>query len=288
MSDASASASRGRMHWTFLGAGNMATSLVGGLLAGDARPDEVTLVDPHEETRERAAERFGVAAFERLDAAPAPPDGAVRGFVVAVKPDTVEAACRAIAAAADADAPPLVVSVAAGVRLDALAHWLSPATPIVRCMPNTPSLLGLGAIGLYANAHCDESLLRRAEALLASAGTTVRVPEERLLDAVTALSGSGPAYLFALTEHMAAAGVELGLDRDVALELAIETVHGAACMARSREAEPGELRRRVTSKGGTTAAALAVFEEADLAGTVLEAMRAAHDRAIELGDEYAP
>ena len=277
-----------RTHWTFLGAGNMATSLVGGLLAGDARSDEVTLIDPHEETRERAAERFGVAAFERLDALPTPSGEAVRGFVVAVKPDTVEAACRAIATIGGPDTPPLVVSVAAGVRLDALAHWLPPATPIVRCMPNTPSLLGLGAIGLHANAHCDESLLRRAEALLASAGMTVRVPEERLLDAVTALSGSGPAYLFALTEHMAAAGAELGLDPDVARELAIETVHGAACMARAREVEPGELRRRVTSKGGTTAAALDVLEKADLAGTVLEAMRAAHDRAIELGDEYAP
>ena len=217
-----------------------------------------------------------------------------RGIVVAVKPDIVEAACRAIAGRSDestgtrSDALPLVVSVAAGVRLDALAHWLAPGTPIVRCMPNTPSLLGLGAIGLHANERCDESHLGRAESLLAAAGMTVRVAEERLLDAVTALSGSGPAYVFALTEHMVAAGSELGLDPDVARELAIETVFGAASMAQAREVEPGELRRRVTSKGGTTAAALAAFDDAGLADIVLRAMRAAHDRAVELGDEYAP
>ena len=292
MSDSPSGTASGRTHWTFVGAGNMATSLVGGLLAGEARAQEVALVDPHRETRERAAERFGVEAFERLDAVPSPPDGAARGIVVAVKPDIVETACRAIAARDEgSSAPgtlPLVVSVAAGVRLDALAHWLAPRTPIVRCMPNTPSLLGLGAIGLYANEHCDESHLERAESLLAAAGITVRVGEERLLDAVTALSGSGPAYVFALAEHMAAGGVELGLEPDVARELAIETVFGAASMARAREAEPGELRRRVTSKGGTTAAALATFEDAGLADIVRRAMRAAHDRAIELGDEHAP
>ena len=276
------------MHWTFVGAGNMASSLVGGLLAGGGHADEVTLVDPHEDTRARAEARFGVTAVAQLDAAAAPPEGLARGFVVAVKPDVVERACRAIAAVSDPDEPPLVVSVAAGVRHDALAHWLAPRTPIVRCMPNTPALLGLGAIGIHADSRCTAAQVAHAEALLGATGMTVRVDEERLLDAVTATSGSGPAYFFYLIEQMGAAGAALGLDPDVARELAIETAFGAASMARAREVEPGELRRRVTSKGGTTAAALAAFDAAGLPDIVRRAMRAAHERAVELGDEHSP
>ena len=279
-----------RMHWTFVGAGNMASSLVGGLLAGGARASDVTLVDPHAATRERAASRFGVSVLAALGEADAPATGAERGFVVAVKPDIVERACRAIAEASGRSpgAPPLVVSVAAGVRHEALSHWLAPGTPIVRCMPNTPALLGLGATGLHADARCSERQVECAEALLATCGTVVRVTEERLLDAVTATSGSGPAYVFYLIEQMAASGAALGLDPDTARELAIETAFGAASMARAREADPGELRRRVTSKGGTTAAAIAGFDAAGFPDMVRRAMRAAHDRAVELGDEHSP
>jgi len=281
----------GRTHWTFVGAGNMAASLVGGLLGAGSAAADVSLVDPDESTRRNTAERFGVRSFAALADVPAPDDDVRHGLVVAVKPDTVERACRAIAArsaeGAAAVAPPLVVSVAAGVRLDALARWLPAGTPICRCMPNTPALLGLGATGLFASADCGEADVRRTEALLGTAGLVLRVPEETQLDAVTATSGSGPAYVFRLVEHMAAAGTALGLDADVARELAIETAFGAASMLRAREARPAELRRRVTSKGGTTAAAIAAFDAAGFDTLVLAAMRAARDRAVELGDEFA-
>lgn len=277
------------VRWTFVGAGNMATSLVGGLLGGGARTEDVTLVDPDETARRHAAERFGVATFASLAERPDDPgEDAPQGLVLAVKPDVVERACRAVTAPEGGRRPPLVVSVAAGVRLDALASWLPDGTPICRCMPNTPALLGVGATGLHASADCREEDVARAEALLATAGHVVRVPEERQLDAVTATSGSGPAYVFYLVEQMAAAGASLGLDPHVARELAIETAFGAASMLRDREAEPAELRRRVTSKGGTTAAAIAAFEAAGLDRIVLRAMRAARDRAVELGDEFAP
>ena len=276
-----------RVRWTFVGAGNMAASLVGGLLGAGTRAEDVTLVDPDAATRDAAAARFGVSAHAALADVPAAPEGVRHGLVVAVKPDVVERACRALEAPAEGHAPPLVVSVAAGVRLDALARWLPPGTPICRCMPNTPALLGLGASGLHASADCSETDVRHAEALLGTAGLVVRVPEEAQLDAVTATSGSGPAYLFYLVEQMAAAGADLGLDADVARELAIETAFGAASMLRAREAAPAELRRRVTSRGGTTAAAIAAFDAAGLDRIVADAMRAARDRAVELGDEFA-
>ena len=279
-------AGRERVHWTFVGAGNMASSLVGGLLGAGADAADVALVDPAEPARRRAAERLGVGVHERLDDVPAPPPGVPRGLVIAVKPDVVERACRAVTAPSDGP-PPLVVSVAAGVRSGALAAWLPPGTPLCRCMPNTPALLGVGATGLYAGADCPAADVARAEALLGTAGTVVRVPDESQLDAVTATSGSGPAYVFYLVEQMARVGAELGLDADVARELAVETAYGAACMLRAREADPAELRRRVTSAGGTTAAAIARFEAAGLDAVVADAMRAARDRAVELGDAYA-
>ena len=276
------------IHWTFVGAGNMAASLVGGLLAAGGQARDVLLVDPHADTREGASGRFGVSAVASLEEAPPPDEDRPRGYVVAVKPDVVERACRAIAARHPTGPAPLVVSVAAGVRLDALARWLPEGTPICRCMPNTPALLGLGASGLHANALCDDEDVARAEALLRTAGLVVRVAEESQLDAVTATSGSGPAYVFYLVEQMAAAAVRLGLDETAARDLAIETAFGAASMLRAGEASPAELRRRVTSKGGTTAAAIASFDAAGLDRIVLEAMRAARDRAVELGDEHSP
>jgi len=155
-------------------------------------------------------------------------------------------------------------------------------------MPNTPALLGLGATALFANAHCDSRNKSIAEHLLNSAGMTIWVPVEESLDAVTAVSGSGPAYFFYLIEHMAAAGEALGLDEATARDLAIETAYGAASMAKAREDTPSVLRENVTSKGGTTAAALNVFNEHQTPTIIAKAMQAAHDRAVELGDQLAP
>ena len=155
-------------------------------------------------------------------------------------------------------------------------------------MPNTPALLGLGATALFANDSCSAEQKVSAESLLKTAGMAIWVEAEQELDAVTAVSGSGPAYFFYLIEHMASAGTALGLDESVARDLAIETAFGAASMARAKEHSPAVLRENVTSKGGTTAAALAVFNESEVPAIVEKAMQAAKDRASELGDQLAP
>lgn len=279
------------VHWTFLGAGNMAASLVGGLIAAGEKASTITMVDPLAEARTVIGKRFGVATAAAVEPSLEAGDTtrhAEHCIVIAVKPDIVEQACRSLTGHSASASPPLIVSVAAGVRLDALGSWLGSDTPLVRCMPNTPALLGLGASGLFANRCCTDAHRATADRLLSSAGSTHWVDDESLLDAVTATSGSGPAYFLYLIEQMILSGTALGLDADIARELAIDTAFGAASMARAREHRPDELRRRVTSKGGTTAAALAVFDEAGLPGIVEDAMRAAHARAVSLGDEFQP
>lgn len=178
------------------------------------------------------------------------------------------------------------MSVAAGVRSDSMSAWLPEQTPIVRCMPNTPALLGLGATALFANSNCSDTQKNQAQSLLSTAGKTSWVSSENELDAITALSGSGPAYFFYMIEHMAKAAEELGLDVETSQEFAIETAFGAASMARAQTHSAQELRENVTSKGGTTAAALSVFDEHGLSGIILKAMQAAQHRAIEMGDEF--
>ncbi len=263
--------------WTFIGAGNMASSLIGGLIASGVNANNITVVDVNAAACEKIQQTFAVnsvASPEHIETGAA--------IVIAVKPHIVEAVCKSVAARN----PSLVVSVAAGVRTDSISSWLPANTAIVRCMPNTPALLGLGATALYANTNCTQEQLKQSDALLATAGEIRWVKTEAELDAVTALSGSGPAYFFYLIEHMANAAESLGLDAELSREFAIETAFGAASMARARELPPNQLRENVTSKGGTTAAALAVFDEHKLAGTIAAAMKAAKDRAIEMGDEY--
>jgi len=167
-----------------------------------------------------------------------------------------------------------------------MSSWLPEHTAVVRCMPNTPALLGLGATALYANSDCTQSHQERAESLLQSAGKTAWVDDEDKLDAITALSGSGPAYFFYMIEHMAKAAESLGLDAKISRDFAIETAFGAASMARKQEHPPHVLRENVTSKGGTTAAALAAFDEHGLSDIIFKAMQAAQMRAVELGDEF--
>ena len=271
--------------WSFIGAGNMAASIVGGLVASGIDAGTIALHDVDTAAADRLADKHGAAVADELaDALPA------QGVVIAVKPDTVESVCRALADAFDTGAPqawPMIISIAAGVRAVDIARWLPANTAIVRCMPNTPALLGLGASALFANEHCSDTQRELALQLLDSVGEVVEVHDEAELDAVTALSGSGPAYVFYLIEQMAAAGVNLGLDDEVARRLAIQTVYGAASMARQGEETPGELRTRVTSKGGTTAAAIESFQSQGFPAMVERAMQASRGRAIDMGDEYS-
>lgn len=281
------------MNWIFVGAGNMASSLIGGLLGSGADAKSIAVVDPDTAACERAVQRFGIHAAQDLDSAIGNLSNDELGIVLAVKPHIVEAVCSAINSSVKGgtinnDIPPLVISVAAGVRASSMQSWLPANTALVRCMPNTPALLGLGATALFANDDCSIEQKSSAEALLKTAGMAIWVDAETDLDAVTAVSGSGPAYFFYLIEHMAAAGAALGLDESVARELAIETAFGAASMARAKEHSPAVLRENVTSKGGTTAAALAVFNDENMPKIVEKAMQAARDRASELGDQLAP
>lgn len=281
------------MNWIFVGAGNMASSLIGGLLGSGADAKSIAVVDPDTAACERAVQRFGIHAAQDLDSAVGNLFNDELGIVLAVKPHIVEAVCSAINSSVKGgtinnDIPPLVISVAAGVRASSMQSWLPANTALVRCMPNTPALLGLGATALFANDDCSIEQKSSAEALLKTAGMAIWVDAETNLDAVTAVSGSGPAYFFYLIEHMAAAGAALGLDESVARELAIETAFGAASMARAKEHSPAVLRENVTSKGGTTAAALAVFNDENMPKIVEKAMQAARDRASELGDQLAP
>lgn len=283
------------MRWVFIGAGNMASSLIGGLINDGADAADVFVIDPNADACTRAVERFGIQTDTSLSALLTSVPREPLGLVLAVKPHIVEAVCREFAEAFDTldsadreQMAPLFLSVAAGVRASSMQAWLPEGTAVVRCMPNTPALLGLGVTGLFATEDCSEQHRDEARALLDTAGVTLWVEKESMLDAVTAVSGSGPAYFFYLIEHMSAAGQALGLDADAAETLAIETAFGAASMARTREIPPGQLRENVTSKGGTTAAALQVFDEQGTPAIVQKAMQAAHDRAVEFGDQLAP
>lgn len=256
----------------------MASSLVGGLLNNGTPAGDINVVDVSAEALQRLHNATEVSTFSSLEDAPD-----TNCLIIAVKPNIVKKVCESINGAQRSN---LIVSVAAGVRAASMSSWLPADTPVVRCMPNTPALLGLGATALFANNACNESDKALATQLLQSAGLCLWVKEESQLDAVTALSGSGPAYFFNLIEHMITAAQKLGLDQASATALAIETAYGAASMARQGEESPAQLRSNVTSKGGTTAAAIDMFEKHDFANVVMTAMQAANDRAIELGDEF--
>lgn len=269
------------MNWTFIGAGNMSSSLIGGLLKDGADPGSLQVLDVDPEQTARLAKRFGVNGIGSIK--DINPDDVV---VIAVKPDKVRIVCESFNNDAPGSTPALFVSVAAGVTAQAMEQMLPAGMPIVRTMPNTPALLGLGATALYANAACTEQHRQLAEQIMQAAGITVWVNNEAQLDAVTALSGSGPAYFFYLIEQMIQSATELGLSNDSAQKLAIQTAVGAATMARDSGSSPAELRQQVTSKGGTTHAAVSAFERQDLPTIVKVAMQAAHDRAVELGTEF--
>ena len=261
----------------FIGGGNMARSLISGLLSAGTEPEKISVSDPLPAQRE-LLEEFGVRVTDDNDAALAGADV----VVLAVKPQVLGEVLTRL----PLTQTQLLVSIAAGVPVQAMSAWTRSDQPIVRCMPNTPALLGAGMTALFAGPTVNESGRDLAESILAAAGRTLWVDEEAKLDAVTAVSGSGPAYFFYLMEAMIEAGIEQGLDVETATELTLETAYGAALMARERTDTPAVLRANVTSPGGTTAAAIAALDAADAAATIRRALAAAGERSRTLAKEF--
>ncbi|HSH29882.1 MAG TPA: pyrroline-5-carboxylate reductase [Thiohalobacter sp.] len=264
----------------FIGAGNVARSLIGGLLADGFPADRIRASDPDAGQREAVARRFGVQVF--ADNAEALAGAQV--LILAVKPQGLAALARGLAPQLDA-ANPLLISVAAGIRASDLGRWLGGNRPLVRCMPNTPALVQSGATALYATAAVNDAQRNLAESILRAVGLTLWVEDETQMDAVTALSGSGPAYFFLMIEAMQQAGTDLGLPADTARLLALQTAFGAAKMALESEDPPGRLRERVTSPGGTTERALAALEDGGFRALIARAMQAAQARSRELAEQ---
>ncbi len=264
----------------FLGAGNMASSLIGGILADGYDPSSITACDINREQLEKLRQRFAIGISNDNSAAAHNADI----VILAVKPQVMRELCRGISGLAQ-NPQQLFVSIAAGVPTGAIDDWLGTGRAIVRSMPNTPALLQLGATGLFANAAVNDSQREWAQQIVSAVGIYVWVEDEADLDAVTAISGSGPAYFFYFIELLEAAGVRLGLPRETAAKLARQTAYGAASMA--RDADVVELRAQVTSKKGTTEQAILSFQEQGLDRVVENATAAAHRRALELAREIS-
>jgi pyrroline-5-carboxylate reductase len=261
----------------FIGGGNMATSLIAGLVADGYAPDSLQVADPSPDRRQMLQTRYGVRVFADNRDALAEADT----LVLCVKPQLAAQVCTEIADAASARAP-LVLSIMAGVPEQAIQRWLGGTLAVVRAMPNTPAMVQTGAIGLHASPEVGEDGRNRAETILRAVGLTRWVETEAQIDAVTALSGSGPAYFFLFMEALEEAGIALGLDAETSRLLTIQTALGAAKMAVESEDTPGQLRERVTSPGGTTERALEHLLKADLHALMKRAAHAAHDRAVEI------
>ncbi len=261
----------------FIGGGNMARSLIGGLLARGTSAADIRVSEPVAVLREALARDFGV----QVGADSAEAVGPAGLWVLAVKPQVMRAVCEALAPMAQASQP-LVVSIAAGITAAQLQRWLGGGVAVIRTMPNTPALLGAGVTGLFASTEVDANGRQRAANLLASAGKTVWIESEAQMDAVTAVSGSGPAYVFLLAEAMEAAALAEGLSAGAARTLVLETVLGAARMLTESGEDPAELRRRVTSPGGTTQAAIETFKAGGLLALVAAAIRNATERGRQL------
>jgi pyrroline-5-carboxylate reductase len=266
---------------TFIGGGNMAASLIGGLLADNLKPTQITVADPKASTREYLASHYGVNTAEDNAAAIVGADV----VVMAVKPQILQAVAESMAPAVQAEQP-LVLTIAAGVRSADLNRWLGGESgapvAVVRAMPNTPALVQTGATGLFANEQVSDKQRELAECILRAVGLTLWVEEEAQMDAVTALSGSGPAYFFRIMEAMEAAGAELGLSTETAHLLTLQTALGAAKMALESNEAVGTLRERVTSPGGTTEQGLQVMAEEDIDQLMDKVLKAAFDRSREL------
>lgn len=263
---------------TFIGGGNMGRALIGGLIAAGTKAESIHVADPSEEQRQSLADELGVQVHDDNAAAVAPADV----VVVAVKPQVMDAVLGSIAETVGADT--LVISVAAGVTIERIRQRLGDHDKIVRAMPNTPALYQAGMTGLVASRGVSDRERELTEQVLASAGEVAWVDDEALMDVVTAVSGSGPAYFFSLVEQLTAAGTRAGLPEKTAAKLARQTAFGAGVMLSKSDLVAGELRQRVTSPGGTTAAALESLSDNDFERIIDEAVQAAVKRGRELGE----
>lgn len=266
----------------FIGGGNMGRALLGGLIADGTAPERLAVADPDQPRREALARDFGMLTAARGDDLAS--NAAV--LVLAVKPQVLRSVARELAPHLGARRP-LIVSIVAGIPEADIDAWLGGGFPVVRCMPNTPALVRQGITALHANAQVDAAQRQQAQQILAAVGAVVWVPEEAQLDAVTAVSGSGPAYFFAVMEAMEQAGRTLGLSADVARRLTLQTALGAAVLATQSGESPATLRAQVTSPGGTTEAALAVLRQGGLTALFEQALQAAQRRAGELAETAA-
>jgi pyrroline-5-carboxylate reductase len=265
----------------FIGGGNMGGALIRGLLARGIAPRDISVGEALQPRRNQLADELGVhVTADNREAV-----GEANVVVLAVKPQDMGHTTRSLAGVL-AQRAPLVLSIAAGIRVADIASWCGSGIPVARAMPNRPALNGVGATAIYAPATLGEAHRKLAMDVLGAVGTTVWVAEEDALDVVTALSGSGPAYFFLLAELMTEAAVKLGLERASAQELAIQTLFGSGRMARESDGDLARLRAEVTSKGGTTEAAVRAFDAANLRGIVAAALSAATERGRELAQAF--
>lgn len=267
---------------SFIGAGNMASSIIGGLIKQGFDANKLMASDPFPASLETLKQATGVATTDNNATAISQADI----VVLAVKPQVMKSVALEIATAIQAKQP-LIISIAAGIEIDSLQRWLGGKLAIVRCMPNTPALVQTGATGLFANAQVSDIQKQQAMSILEAIGIAEWFNSEAELDAVTAISGSGPAYFFLLMEAMQSTALQLGLSEQQAKSLTLQTALGAAKMAIESDVDAAELRRRVTSPAGTTEAAINSMQADGFETIVTKALTAARDRSIELAQDMA-
>ncbi|MES2562769.1 MAG: pyrroline-5-carboxylate reductase [Pseudomonadota bacterium] len=266
------------MKITFIGGGNMATALIGGLLKKSGARNNISVVEIEPQARERIARELGVRAHADITAVTKDVDC----IVLAVKPQQLRGVAERLGPLVR---HALIVSIAAGIRVRDLSRWLGGHSRIVRAMPNTPALVLTGMTGLYAAPGVNQGDRDTAQSILSAAGSTLWVEDEAHIDGITAISGSGPAYVFYFIEALQQAALELGFDANAARTLAQETFAGAIKLAQESDDNIATLRARVTSKGGTTECALSRLEKDDVRQAIVRAAHAAATRSRELGDE---
>lgn len=267
---------------SFIGGGNMAQALISGLVSCGVKPSLITVADPSSEARAQLAAKGLNAVDPTADAKAAVIDADI--VVLAVKPQVMKAVVSSFADVLDKQ---LVISVAAGLSTELLSDMLGGYDNIVRAMPNTPAMIQMGATGLYGTDNISAEQKQLATAVMEASGLVMWVDNEEHMHAVTAVSGSAPAYMFYFIESMVDGAVALGLDKEQASALAMQTMLGAAKMAMNSEDAPAELRRKVTSPNGTTQAAVESMQANDIGGQIVEAMQACYDRSQALSEEMS-